>query len=212
MIEATQEDVEQNRVDEATILRRLKESHTQIERITRIFDHLRTFGRTDTTELTSVDIEAILDNALELLGERFRIRNIALERTVEPGLPEVHGNASQLEQVFINLFQKSIDALSENREDASITIGFGVGPGRSSVWISFADTGKGIQPDQLEKVFEPFFTTKEVGKGAGLGLSIVYGIIQDHGGSISCESEVDRGTTLLITLPVASGKRQPSAH
>ncbi len=211
MIEATQEDVEQDRVDGTTMLRRLKESHRQVERITRIVDHLRTFGRTESTELTGVDIEAILDNTLELLGERFRIRNIALERTVEKALPEVHGNAGQLEQVFINLFQNSIDALSDNRENARITVGFGAAPDRSSVWVSFADTGKGIQPDQLEKVFEPFYTTKEVGQGTGLGLSIVYGIIQDHGGAISCESVVGEGTTLMITLPAALGNRPPSA-
>ena len=127
-------------------------------------------------------------------------------------LPEVRGNASQLEQVFINLFQTSIDALSENREDARITVGFGSASDRSSVLVSFADTGKGIQPDQLNKIFEPFYTTKEVGQGTGLGLSIVYGIIQEHGGSIVCESSVGKGTTLTITLPTAKGTRSAPAN
>lgn len=188
----------------------MKESYRQVERITRIVDHLRTFGSSDATEMYPVDIEAVLDDTLELLGERFRIRNIALERNVEAALPEVRGKASQLEQVFINLFQNSIDALSDERGDASITIGFGAGLDRSTAWIPFADTGRGIQPDRLNKVFEPFYTTKEVGQGTGLGLSIIYGIIQDHGGTVSCQSKLGQGTTINISLPVALGRPHES--
>ena len=93
----------------------MKESHRKVERITRIVDYLRTFGSSDDTEMYPVDIEAVLDDTLELLGERFRMRNIALERNVEAALPEVQSNGSQLEQLFINLFQNSIDALSDER-------------------------------------------------------------------------------------------------
>lgn len=211
MIKATQEDMEQDRLDGSTMLRRLTESHRQVERITRIVDHLRIFGRDEGTELIPVDIEAVLDNTLELLGERFRIRNIVLDIQAEKALPEVHGNATQLEQVFINLFQNSIDALAETRKDAGITVEFTTGPDRDTVCVSFADTGKGIEPDQIEKIFDPFYSTKEVGKGTGLGLSIVYGIIQDHGGKISCESEVGIGTTISMTLPAAATNNTDSS-
>jgi len=188
----------------------LKESYRQVERITRIVDYLRTFGSSDGTEMYPVDIEAVLDNTLELLGELFPIRNIALERNVEAAVPEVEGKASQLEQVFINLFRNSIDALSDEHGDARIIIGFGADLNRSTVWISFADTGRRIQPNRLNKVFELLYTTKEVGQGTGLGLSTIYGIIQAHGGSISCQSKLGQGTTINISLPAALGRPHES--
>ena len=146
-----------------------------------------------------MDIEAVLDDTLELLGERFRIRNIALERNVEAALPEVRGKASQLEQVFINLFQNSIDALSDERGDASITIGFGAGLDRSTAWIPFADTGRGIQPDRLNKVFEPFYTTK--GEGTGLGLATVKRAVVTHRGEIEVTDSELGGAKFIVTLP-----------
>ena len=181
----------------------MKESHRQVERITRIVDYLRTFGSSDDTEMYPVDIEAALDDTLELLGERFRMGNIALERNVEAALPEVQSNGSQLEQLFINLFQNSIDTLSDERRGARIIIGLGADLNRSTVWISFPDTSIGIQPSRLNKVFELFYTTKEVGHGTGLGLPIIYGIIQAQGGSISCQSKLGQGTTINIPLPAA---------
>ena len=191
-------------VDRAT--ERLEESHKQIERITKIVQHLRTFGRADETEMSPVDLETILDDTLLLLGERLRLNNILLEQDAEEGLSRVIGSSSQLEQVFINFFQNSIDALSGDTADKKITIRIKGSLDNSSVIIEFSDNGPGISPEHLDRVFEPFFTTKVVGQGTGLGLSIVYGIIQDHGGTITCRSDPDVETTFVVTLPAENNK------
>ncbi len=205
MIESTREDLESDSLDDTRMLQRLDQSHRQIERISRILDHIRVFGRDDDEEMTGVDIELILDDTMVLLGEKLRLRNIQLDRVFDPALPEVFGNANQLEQVFINLIQNSIDALSDDRQGGNITVSVASLPGRSMVRISVTDTGMGIHPAQLDQIFDPFFTTKEPGQGTGLGLSIVSGIIQAHGGTISCESRVREGTTVSFTLPTTGG-------
>ena len=179
----------------------MAESGRQVARITSIVDHLRTFGRREETEMAEVNLADVLESTLLLLGERMRSRNIELERSDSSDLPPVWGNASQLEQVYINLFQNSIDALS-NIEQGKITVDIHASLDRSRVIVEFSDNGVGIPPAYVEKVFEPFFTTKQEGEGTGLGLSIVYGIIMDHHGTIECESKDTRGTTITLNLPV----------
>ena len=115
------------------------------------------------------------------------------------------GNANQLEQVFINLFQNAVHALADKREDAKITVDFAPVADGTKVQASFADNGMGMEPERIDRIFEPFFTTKPVGQGTGLGLSLVHGIITDHGGTITCESTLNKGTTFIITLLVAEG-------
>jgi len=185
---------------------RLEESNKQIGRITKIVQHLRTFGRADETEMTPVDLQTILDDTLLLLGERLRLNNILLERQTEKGLSSVIGSSSQLEQVFINFFQNSIDSLSEYTFEKRITVRIRNSLDHSSVLIEFSDNGPGIPPEHLDRLFEPFFTTKLVGQGTGLGLSIVYGIIQEHGGTITCASEQGLETTFVVTLPAEINK------
>jgi len=195
------ESINLNDLDVERATERLAESHKQIGRITKIVQHLRTFGRADETEMTPVDLQTILDDTLLLLGERLRLNNILLEQDTEEGLSRVIGSSSQLEQVFINFFQNSIDALNGDTAEKKITVRIRDSLGDSSVQIEFSDNGPGIPPEHLDKVFEPFFTTKLVGQGTGLGLSIVYGIIQDHGGTITCRSEQGVATTFVVTLP-----------
>jgi len=200
------EGINLNDLDVDRAAERLEESHKQIGRITKIVQHLRTFGRADETEMTPVDLQSILDDTLLLLGERLRLNNILLERHTEEGLSRVIGSSSQLEQVFINFFQNSIDALSGNTSEKKITVRIRESLDDSSVQIEFSDNGPGIPPEYLDRVFEPFFTTKLVGLGTGLGLSIVYGIIQDHGGTITCRSEQGVETTFVVTLPAEINK------
>ncbi len=195
-----------NDLDVERAAERLTESHKQIGRITKIVQHLRTFGRADETEMTPVDLHAILDDTLLLMGERLRLSNIILERYTEQTVSRVIGSSSQLEQVFINFFQNSIDALSGDTSEKKITVRIWKSLDDSSVIIEFSDNGPGIPPEHLDTVFEPFFTTKLVGQGTGLGLSIVYGIIQEHQGTISCRSEQGVETTFLITLPAEINK------
>ena len=110
------------------------------------------------------------------------------------------GSSLQLEQVFINLFQNSIDSL-DGRKDGRITIAMCNEQDRQV--IRFSDNGAGVPCENKNKIFEPFFTTKEMGKGTGLGLAISYGIISDHNGTIICESKAGHGTTFTISLPLA---------
>jgi len=113
----------------------------------------------------------------------------------------VVGNPIQLEQDFINLLTNARDAVAESPRKA-IRISGSVGP--EVVEVAFTDTGEGIPPGVERRIFDPFFTTKEVGKGTGLGLSITYGIIKEHGGTISVVSPPGEGATFLIHLPLAS--------
>ena len=203
------EDIKIDQFDPERAESQLSEAYRQVGRINRIIQHLRTFGRADDGEVAPVDLETALDNTLLLLGQRIRLANINLEREIAPDTPKAIGSANQLEQVFINLFQNSIDALEACSKQRNIGIRLAAGSseerGGPSVHLEFYDDGGGIPSEYIDKIFEPFFTTKPVGQGTGLGLSIVYGIIRDHGGTITCESESDLGTRFIITLPAEGG-------
>ncbi|MBF0344776.1 MAG: PAS domain S-box protein [Nitrospirae bacterium] len=177
-------------------------SYKQVNRIVDIIQHLRTFGRRDDIEMEPVSIETIIHNSLLLMGERIRLRNIVLTKKIEPDLPPVTGSANQLEQVFINLLQNAMDALSQTRSSAEIRIDIRKSRDKRFVVIKFTDNGVGIDEEILDRIFEPFYTTKEVGKGTGLGLSIVYGIISGHNGTITCDSKINKGTTFTIKIPI----------
>ena len=150
-------------------------------------------------------VDAVLENAHMLLGERLRAQNIVYKQHLGDDVPVVQANANQLEQVFINLIQNAIDALEKRKETPRISVDVRFLPESDTVRISFEDNGMGILPEHMGSIYNPFFTTKEVGKGTGLGLSIAYGVIMDHGGAISCTSEVGRGTEVLIDLPAYTG-------
>ena len=138
---------------------------------------MRSFGRQYDVSMEKIDLKSIFEKTLMLLGERMRLRNIKLVCANDERLPMVWGNSGQIGQVFINLFQNSIDALQDERENAEIKVNIGELPEKEAVQIKFDDNGSGMEESVREKVFEPFFTTKEVGKGTGLGLSIVCGIV-----------------------------------
>lgn len=127
--------------------------------------------------------------------------NIDVESHLEPSLPRVLGDRSQLQQVFMNILMNAAQAMDE---EGTLTVVTRTLPGEGGVEIRFTDTGHGIPHDHLDKIFDPFFTVGKEGEGTGLGLSIAYGIIARHQGSISVESEVDVGTTFIIHLPTAA--------
>jgi PAS domain S-box-containing protein len=208
MLQATQEDIDLDDLDDAALRERLTESYRQVGRITSIVDHLRAFGRSEDLPNEPVALDSVLDNALLLLGGRLEQLGVVFVREIEEALPPVRGSASQLEQVFINLFQNAVDALSDRAGDCLIVVKMRAAVDTDHVTISFTDNGKGIAPEELDQVFVPFFSTKEVGKGTGLGLSIVHAIVRDHGGTVTCESELEKGATLTIVLPTISDAGQ----
>jgi len=201
--------IEMGVTDKGKIVRELRQAMQQVGKATEIITHLRTFGRVALTSREPVSLRHVIRRALSLMEEQLRLRGIAV--TIDVGLdePMVVGNSIQLEQVFINLLTNARDALADSPHKA---IRVSVSIGSTAVEVKFADTGPGISAGLEQRIFDPFFTTKEVGKGTGLGLSITYGIIREHGGTISVASRPGEGAIFLIRLPVAStGTREASA-
>lgn len=198
LFQTTLRDMEQGALDLDELAADMREATRQTGRITRIIDHLRTFGRADSGELADLSMPDILNNTLILYREKLRINSIRLGTTIAPDLPLIHGDATHLEQVFINLIQNAIDAVS-GRKSPAIEVCFS--HEHDKVITTFSDNGCGLGTEVTTKIFEPFFTTKPVGKGTGLGLSIVYGIIADHNGTIECHSGPGQGCRFVITLP-----------
>ncbi len=202
-IQSLKIDIRNNALDKDYLMEGSVTSLTQVDRIDKIIQHLRTFGRSEDIVKSPVCIETILNNTLLLIGERIRLRNIELVKNIESDLPVINGNMNQLEQVFINLFQNSIDAFLPKSKNSEIAVDILQSEDKCYVIIKIKDNGMGIEQECLDRIFEPFYTTKEVGKGTGLGLSIIYGIIEEHNGTIVCDSEVGKGTTFTIRLPVS---------
>jgi len=170
---------------------------TQVERITKVMNQLLAFARRKTPERRAVDFGEIVDDSLEMFQERIAQSCITVDKTIESSLPPVRADRDQLVQVLINLIMNSIHAMPEG---GRLTLSLArVG---SRVCFALADTGHGMPEEVRSKVFEPFFTTKDFGKGTGLGLTVVKGIIEEHGGTIDVESTVDKGTTFWIRLPI----------
>src|SRR5947209_7308088 len=186
--------------DKGQTVRELRHALQQVGKATEIISHLRTFGRAAPVSRDPISLRNVIERALSLMQEQLRLRQI--EVTVELGSeePVVVGNPIQLEQVFINLLTNARDAVAASPRKA-IRISGSVGS--AAVEVAFSDTGHGIPPGLERRIFDPFVTTKEVGKGTGLGLSITYGIVKEHGGTISVVSRPGEGATFLIQLPLA---------
>jgi len=193
--------IELGATDRGQIVRELRRTTQQVHKATEIISHLRTFGRAAPVSREPISLTQVIERALSLMQEQLRLREIKVMVDLGSEDPVVVGNPIQLEQVFINLLTNARDAVADSPHKA-IRISGSVGS--ASVEIAFADTGKGIPPGLERRIFDPFFTTKQVGKGTGLGLSITYGIVKEHGGTISVSSPPGEGATFLIRLPLAS--------
>lgn len=176
------------------------ESLGGLERVKNIVVSLRNFSHIDAQECWNADdIHAAIDSTLHVIGNAIKDK---CEIRKEYGqLPAVECLISQLNQVFLNLL---INAAHAIQDKGVITIRTGVRG--DSVWVEFSDTGNGIEPEHLKRIFDPFFTTRPVGKGTGLGLSVSYGILEKHHGRIEVESELGRGTTFRLWIPITHAK------
>ncbi len=193
--------------DPEVVLEVAQELKAQVERATRIINHLREFGRKAEVECSKVDLAQPIEGVFQLLGQQLRVHDITVEVDMPPDLPPVWGEVNRLEQVFINLVLNARDAIEERRlGDGKLVGHIRVAARRRDgrVEVTVSDNGVGVPPELKERIFEPFFTTKEVGKGTGLGLSISYGIVRDYGGSIEVESRPGQGASFRLSLPVAS--------
>jgi PAS domain S-box-containing protein len=170
-----------------------------IERIVRIVRSLGDFARLYSTDKVPTSIKGILESTLDLSRYDKKFRKIEITKEVDD-IPDLKINPDQIQQVFLNLILNSLDAMPDGGK-----LDIKVKRAHGAVLIVFKDTGSGMDRETAGKVFDPFFTTKAPGKGTGLGMSICYGIIKEHGGTITVESEKGHGATFTVRLPVEEG-------
>ncbi len=172
----------------------------EAQRTKQIVQNLLSFARQMPPQRNAVQLNLILRRTIQLRSYDFNSHGVEIVEHLDEGLPDVIGDAHQLQQVFLNILNNAYDAVHEVGRPARIEImTTKVG---DAVEVSFRDNGYGIShPD---RIFDPFFTTKEVGKGTGLGLSICYGIVKEHGGEILCHNNTDgEGATFIVRFPAA---------
>lgn len=166
-----------------------------------IIQNLLDFARRSKPSLQPTNVNEVLEAACALIEHQISLDNVVVTKGYDPHLPQVLADANQLQQVFVNIIINARDAMPQGGTLRLITRSLG-----DEVHIIFSDTGIGIPPENIKRIFDPFFTTKEVGQGTGLGLSVSYGIVEQHGGTIEVKSEVGVGTTFIVKLPVMQGK------
>lgn len=164
-----------------------------------IVKSLLEFARQTEPRMEPTDINRAVTDGLFFLENQALFHNVKIGKNLDPSLPFVRGNASQLKQVLINIIVNAAEAMHGN---GTLTITSSASPDRKWVTLEFTDTGEGIKEENLTRIFDPFFTTKDVGKGTGLGLSTSYGIVESHGGKIRVKSKVGEGTTFTVELPI----------
>ena len=173
----------------------------EVNRCKGITRSLLDFSRVREPEMNVVDINDILNNALELVEHQLSEQRINLVKKVGSSTSKIVADSHQIQQVFINIILNAIHAMSEGG-----ILEITTRKRSKSAEIVFKDSGCGIVDEDLPRIFTPFFTTKKVGEGTGLGLSVAYGIIENHGGEIIVKSKTGQGTTVTIMLPVVSDK------
>jgi signal transduction histidine kinase len=173
----------------------LKESQDGLARVTRIVQDLKDFSHVDESGWQCSNLEQGMDSTLNVVANEIKYKAEVVKEYA--GLPDVECMPSQLNQVFMNLLVNAAQAI-----DKKGTITVRTGKSGDEVWVEVQDTGKGIPAENLTRIFDPFFTTKPIGKGTGLGLSLSYGIVQKHHGRFEVKSEVGKGSTFRIWLPV----------
>ncbi len=169
------------------------------DRAVAVVRDLLTFSRQDEPAIGPVDLKALLEQTLRLRAYPLRHTGIRVERFNDAAVPRVLGNVQKLQQVMINLISNAEYAMSDApRRILTVRLE----RRGEHVALSFTDTGRGMVPEVRRRAFEPFFSSKPSGVGTGLGLSVSYGIVQAHGGTIEVQSETGVGTTVVLTLPI----------
>ncbi len=177
----------------------------EVDRLNKLIEEILDFSKPKELKLRSLNIHKILDNVLVLVA---RPRGVSISLEYDPSLPHIRGDGEQLTQVFMNFIKNAIEAIEGSGEVRILTrmvtdfhlVEEGL-KGIKMVSVEVRDDGRGIRPENLEKVFTPFFTTKPT--GTGLGMAIAYKVIKDHGGLFGIESSPGAGTKVVVYLPVA---------
>ena len=171
-----------------------------MQRCRGIVDGLLDFARPKHGAKRPLAINEVIEQTLFLLKHHERFKRLSVARDLTEGLPDLSGDAERLIQAFMALMLNAMDAMDAR---GVLTVRSRINPARrDELLIEFIDTGGGIQQENLSKIFEPFFTTKPQGRGTGLGLSVVYGIVTDHRGRIEVESQIGVGSNFKVFLPL----------
>jgi len=173
----------------------LSKMESEVSRCSRIIRNLLDFARQTQPTLRLVDINQVIEQVLAMVGHQAQLQNVEVVKEFSPSLPKVMADFDQLQQIFTNLTLNAIQAMPDG---GRLTIRSSAVDGE--VRIDVQDTGCGISKENMGKLFTPFFTTKAKGKGVGLGLAVVHGIIERHKGRIKVQSEVGKGTTFSVYL------------
>jgi len=180
------------------ILRKIEQ---QAFRAAGIASSLLNFARQADGDHQSVDVSGMAAETLQLFEPHLKGRRITMVREIEAPLPSVMGNRGRLQQVLMNLLLNAVDAMPEGG-----TIGVCASASAGRVRLTVSDTGVGISAEHLEKIYDPFFTTKPRGQGTGLGLSVSYGIIKEHAGTLTAESAPGEGSRFIVSLPISESR------
>jgi PAS domain S-box-containing protein len=178
------------------VLEDLQVLHRASQRVARIAASLRSFARHTPGDRVPLDLNAVVDECLQLMQKPLAADNVQIVASLDRTLPPILGDATTLHQVLMNLLTNAREAMPTGGQ-----VRLETGPAERPSWVRLlvADTGPGIPAEEITKIFDPFFTTKRT--GTGLGLSVSYGIIQEHGGTVDVQSRPGEGTTFIINLP-----------
>jgi signal transduction histidine kinase len=185
------------------------------------------FARQSRVVKAATDLGLLVQDLVDSMNMKLGDGPVRVKGVVEEGMPKVCLDAEQVRQMLVNLVQNGIDAIESNgaRGDKSadksagyvgehvgeVVVSAGLSESRDLAVLRVKDTGCGMPPDVLKEIFTPFYTTKQLGKGTGMGLSIVYGVVKMHAGDISVDSEVGKGTSFLVRIPIGEKARE-EAH
>ena len=179
--------------------RQLEVIEREAQRCKQIVINLLAYSRPADDTIILGDLQSVIGHAVELMHHQAELHNIKIDLHVPTNLPKIRLNANQLQQVFVNILANACDVMPQG---GSILISCGVNPESKSVRVRFSDTGPGIPENNLDRIFEPFFTTKENWRGTGLGLTVSYKIVQDHGGRIFVRNRPEGGAEFTLDLPL----------
>jgi two-component system NtrC family sensor kinase len=191
---------------DSPLYKNLEMIEKEAKRSKSITENLLKFARQEKVSLMKIDLNAVAADSAAIVDHQLGINKIRLERKLAPGLPQIVGNANQLQQVLMNLMINAQQAMEGKTGTVTLSTRL---LKADTLELRVTDTGPGIPQDIQAKIFEPFFTTKPAGKGTGLGLSVSYGIIKDHKGEVRIESAPGKGAAFIITLPAATSPQAP---
>jgi PAS domain S-box-containing protein len=201
---------QQTTLDEP-VRRGLETILSESERAARIVRNLLTFARKRQTTRAMVDVNQVTRETLALRAYEQRVNNVAVIEALAAGLPQVFADSHQIQQVLLNLVMNAEQAMLAANGRGTLVVRTWHDARQESIMLEVNDDGPGIPDDLQPKIFDPFFTTKEVGQGTGLGLTVAYAIVQEHGGRIRLESRANQGASFYVELPVSGARLSPSA-